>query len=130
MTTDLWALVFVALWTLPLVYVPPFGKMRATGMSWGMGNRSKEPDVPEWVKRAERAARNHLENLPLFAVVVLVAHVSGERDGVTAAAAVGFAAARVLHSFLYWFGITALGVRTGAYYLSIGCLLVMVSRLF
>ncbi len=126
----------MALWSLPLIYAVPFGKMRhgggtlSDGLSWGFGNRDTDPaSVPAWVGRAERAGRNHFENLPMFAILVLVLHVSGKHDDVTGWAAVAFCVARVLHAVLYWNGVTVLGVRTGAYYGGMGALLVMLSRL-
>ena len=80
----------MALWSLPLIYAVPFGKMRhgggtlSDGLSWGFGNRDTDPaSVPAWVGRAERAGRNHFENLPMFAILVLVLHVSGKHDDVT-----------------------------------------------
>lgn len=131
MTLDLWCLVFLALWTLPLIYAVPFGKMRhGGGLAWGFGNRDHDPPAtPAWVGRAERAARNHFENLPVFAIVVLVLHVTGKHDDVTGGAAVAYCVARVLHALLYWFGVTTLGARTGAYYAGLGALFLMLSRL-
>lgn len=130
MTTDLWCVVVIAFWTLPMVMLPPFGKMRAAGVSWGAGNRDVEPEVPAWVKRAERAAENHKENLPLFVATALVAHVSGEHDDVTAVASVVYVAARVVHGLVYQAGISILAVRTVAYYAALGSVVVILSRLF
>lgn len=129
MTLDLWCLVFLTLWSLPLIYLPPVGKMRAAGVGWGFGNRDTDPAPPAWVGRAERAARNHFENLPLFAIVVLVLHVTGKHDDVSGWVAVVYCAARVAHAVLYWTGVTTLGLRTIAHYVSLGALLVLIARL-
>lgn len=127
MTTELWALLAVTLWGLPVVYAPAIGKMRIAGVGWGLGNRDTEPPAPAWVARAERAARNHFENLPLFIVAVLVAHVVGAHNEITRAAAVAFVVGRVAHTVLYWLGITV--VRTVAYYAAIGAVFAIVSQL-
>lgn len=129
MTVDLYAVVFLALWTFAVIYVGPAGKMRAAGVRWGFSNRETEPgDLPAWIGRADRAARNHFENLPMFAILVLVAHVSGKHDDVTAVASVVYCVARVFHALLYWTGVQY--ARTVAYYVGNACLVVIVSRLF
>ncbi len=128
MTTELWCLLAAAFWGLPVVYAPAVGKMRAAGgTTWGFGNRDVEPAVPAWVGRAERAARNHFENLPLFVVVVLVAQAAGIHDDLTRSAAAAFVVARVAHSIVYWLGITV--VRTVAYYAGVVAVLAIASRL-
>ena len=130
MTIDLWALVFMTMWTIVVVNVVPGRKMLSAGLSWGLSNREVDPEVPSWVGRAERTARNHGENLPMFMALVLVAHVSGEHDDVTAIAAVVYCVGRVAHAVCYWTGTVFLGLRTGAHYLALGALFVILSRLF
>lgn len=63
------------------------------------------PDVPAWVKRCNRAHQNALETLAPFAVVVLVAHVAGIANEMTAMWAMIFFFARVAHAVVYWLGI-------------------------
>jgi uncharacterized MAPEG superfamily protein len=128
-TIDLWCLVGLTLWTLPLIFLPPVGKMRIHGVAFGVGNRDVEPEVPAWVKRAERASANHRENLPMFAVIVLVLHVTGKADDVSAAWSITYVIGRVLHSVLYWFGINKLALRSVAFYVALGALLMLVTRL-
>ena len=41
-------------------------------------------DLPDWVQRSERAYLNMLENLPVFAAIVLVVHSSGAANVTTA----------------------------------------------
>jgi uncharacterized MAPEG superfamily protein len=127
MTTELWCLLAATFWGLPVVYAPAAGKARGAGVAWAVGNRDVEPTTPPWVGRAERAARNHFENLPLFVVVVLVAHAAGVHDDVTRTAAVVFVVARVAHTLVYWLGITV--VRTLSYYAALGAVVAIASRL-
>ena len=129
MTTELWCLVGLTLWTLPLLYVGPVGTMKLHGVGWGVGNRADQVETPAWVKRAERAANNHKENLPLFAIIVLVLHVTQKHDEVTVGASVVYVAARIAHSVLYWVGVEKLALRTVFYYVAIGALLLLVTRL-
>ena len=44
------------------------------------GNREKPFELQGWAGRARRAHSNMLESLPLFAIVVLVAHAAQIRD--------------------------------------------------
>ena len=69
------------------------------------GNREDMPALTGWAGRAQRAHRNLLENLPLFAILVLVAAAT---DGFSAATALGaqlFFWARVAYAAVYLAGI-------------------------
>lgn len=127
MTTDLWMLVLFTLWGLVLIYIPATGRLLKAGVGWGLGNREARPEFPAWIGRAERAQANHAENWPLFAVAVLVVHQAGKGDEVSAVACQVFLAARMAHALLYLLGVT--GARTLAYYLGVGSMLTVYSRL-
>ena len=128
MTTDLWCVVAIALWGLLFTYVPVLGRVRKAGAAWGFGNRDGPlPEVAAWVLRGERAFANHMANLTPFVVFVLVAHVIGKNDEITAIASVVFVVARVLHSLLYVVGVAY--VRTLAFWASLGSMGVILSRL-
>ncbi|MEM7405686.1 MAG: MAPEG family protein [Pseudomonadota bacterium] len=59
----------------------------------------------DWARRAHRAHLNLVENLPIFAVLVLVAHVAGiSSDLVTTSIAVFFWA-RVAYTIIYLLGV-------------------------
>lgn len=127
MTTDLWCLVANTLWGLVLINIESIGKARTAGTAWNMGNRDAEPAFPEWVKRAGRALANHKENLPFFLVAIVVVHLAGKNDRVSALAAVTYVVARALHGLLYVAGITK--IRSAAYLVGLGATLVIFSRL-
>ena len=127
MTTDLWCVVAASVWGLLLAYVPVLGRVLSHGARWGFGNREQHVEGAPWVQRADRAYANHLANLAPFVALALVAHVSGERDDVTATAAIVFLVARVLHSLLYIAGVPF--VRTLAFWASVGALIAIVTRL-
>jgi uncharacterized MAPEG superfamily protein len=128
MTTDLWMLVLFTLWGLVLIYIPATGRLLKAGVGWGLGNRDgARPEFPAWVGRAERAQSNHAENWPLFAAAVLIVHQAGKGDDVSAVACQVFLGARMAHGLLYLAG--AIGARTLAYYLGVGSMLTVYSRL-
>jgi uncharacterized MAPEG superfamily protein len=127
MTIDLGCLLALGLWSLVLNHTPVFARMKTLGVKWGMSNREETPMVAPWIGRADRAQRNHLDNLPMLAVVILVAHVTGKHNGITAAASVVMVVARVAHSLVYIFGIKQL--RPLFYLLSIVAMLVIVRRI-
>ncbi len=126
MTIDLGCLLVLALWSLVLNHAPAIGRMRTLGLAWGAGNREKTPMVSEWIGRADRAQRNHHDNLPMLAIVILIAHVTGKHDGVTAIASVVMVVARIAHSLIY---IAGSPVRPLAYLGSIVAMLAIVRRI-
>lgn len=129
MTTDLWMLVCSALLCLsfPLIYVA--GEMQMPGgMEWGLGNRDQPLRLPDWAERAKRAHYNMVENLAPFAILVLVAHVSGHANATTALGSVIFFVSRVAHGAVYIAGITV--VRTIVFFAAIAGELLIFSQLF
>lgn len=86
------------------------------------------PDVPPWVERADRAQRNHHDNLAMIATVILIAQVTGQTDQVTMVASIVLVGLRILHSLVYIFGIT--NVRSLAYFGALTAMLVIVWRIF
>ena len=127
MTVDLWCLVASALWGWVLIMIESSGKTRAGGTKWNLGNRDVDPDVPDWVKRASRALANHKENFPFFLTAVVVVHLAGKADRVSALACVVYVVARALHALLYVGGVK--GLRSAAYLAGLASTLVIFSRL-
>ena len=118
MTTDLLMLVLsgVLAVAMPLTYAA--GRMaRPGGTRWALGNRGEPLEVAEWTGRAHRAHLNLVENLPTFAILVLVAHVTGEASEVTALGSMIFVGARLAHAVVYIAGIIVL--RTIVFYVAI-----------
>ena len=105
MTTDLWMLVASAVWTWLLI-VGAAGPTLLDNVPWALGSRDGKHDLPTgWAARLRRASANMNENLPLFAVLVLVVHVTGKSNTTTALGAQLFVAARVAHGLVYVAGI-------------------------
>jgi uncharacterized MAPEG superfamily protein len=111
LTTDLRMLVYTGV--LPLLILPAIlvGRVLTPGGSkWGLSNRDEPMRFPGWAERAGRAHANLVENLAPFAILVLVAHLSGQANETTALAARAFFWLRLAHAVVYIAGITR--VRT------------------
>jgi uncharacterized MAPEG superfamily protein len=129
MTTDLTMLVATAVLCLliPMIYLT--GELQTPGgLEWGIGNRAEPLKLPEWAARAKRAHLNLIENLAPFAILVLVAQVSGKANTWTALGAQIFFWGRVAHVVVYTAGIT--GVRTAVFFLATAGEVLILVQLF
>ena len=80
------------------------------------GNR--DTFSPEGIAgRASRAHRNMLENLPLFAALVLIVHVAGLSSDTSILGAQIFVIARLAFAIIYIIGIP--WIRTAAFLISV-----------
>ncbi len=76
------------------------------GLRMGMGNREDVPEPTPLVARADRAARNMIENLALFTAVLVAGRLAGASAEVLTRGAAIFFWARVVY-----FGVYLAGVR-------------------
>ena len=93
------------------------GATQQVGLPTLAGNRENLPEMTGWAGRAERAHRNMLESLVLFAIGVLAARALNISNGMTVLGAQLFFWGRVAHAALYIAGIPWL--RTAAWLLSV-----------
>ena len=93
------------------------GGIAQVGLPPLAGNREDLPPITGWADRAARAHRNMLENLVLFAALVLVAQVAGKANATTALGAELFFWARLVYVPVYVIGIP--WVRTGVWAVSV-----------
>lgn len=81
MTLDLRLLVYSTILTWVMIMFAATAKGRlwtVPGMLYGMGNRDRAAQDPTALgSRADRAAKNMLENMLLFATLILAARASG-----------------------------------------------------
>ncbi|HSW06323.1 MAPEG family protein [Aquabacterium sp.] len=98
------------------------------GLMMAFGNRADLPEATGFAGRAERTARNTMENFVLFAAIALVAQASGSTHPNIATGATVFFWARLVYIPVYYAGITF--VRTGVWLVSIVGLGMMVLALF
>jgi uncharacterized MAPEG superfamily protein len=81
------------------------------------GNREDVPVLTGWAGRAQRAHRNMIENLVLFAALVIVAHLAGKTGGMVLLGAQIFFWARLAYALIYVAGIPWL--RTASWAVSV-----------
>ena len=117
MTPELIYLVWSAVLTVVLMLIAVSGATLQVGLPTLAGNREGMPDMTSWAGRAERAHSNMLENLVLFAILVLVAQAAGVRNAMTVLGAQLFFWGRVGHAVLYIAGIP--WARTAAWVVSV-----------
>jgi uncharacterized MAPEG superfamily protein len=107
-TTELYWLTLTALMTA-LFWVPyVLNRMAVTGLGNTLAGTA--PDIgklSDWAQRASRAHANAIENLVIFAPIVLTAHVLGISNAATRAAVVVYFFARLVHYLVYAAGIPA-----------------------
>ena len=93
------------------------GAMLQVGLPTLAGNHERFPEITGWAGRAARAHRNMLENLPLFAALVLVALVAGKTNDMTLLGAQLFFWGRLAYAAVYVAGVPWL--RTGVWFVSV-----------
>ncbi len=116
MTTELFYLLFTTLLTgvlwIPVVigYVSSRGPLKP--IDYKIAPTSP---LPDWVNRANRAHMNAVENLALFASIVLIAKVAGVSTSVTEISAAVFFYARTAHAVIHISGFSMFKARTLAF---------------
>ncbi|MGE0846501.1 MAG: MAPEG family protein [Flavobacteriaceae bacterium] len=109
MTVEIFWLIVTALVT-SLFWVPYIlNRIAVRGLMGAMANPSAgDKPQPDWAVRAQKAHYNAVENLVIFAALVLAAGIVGVSTPVTAAAAWIYFVARVVHYVVYVAGIPVL----------------------
>lgn len=113
MNTELFYLALVTALT-GLIWIP---YMIDRILVWGIADTVGYPEHPKpqtpWARQIIKAHANAIENLVVFAALVLVAQDMGVSNGVTAGACIVYFWARVVHLAAYAFAIP--WVRTLAF---------------
>ncbi len=117
MSPDLKYLLLSTLLCFAQVLVAAAGANTQVGLPTLAGNREGLPEFKGWTGRAIRAHRNMIENLVLFAALVLIAAAAGKANAMTAMGAMIFFWARVAYAVIYVAGIAWL--RTLAWFVSV-----------
>jgi len=113
MKTELQYLVYVTVFT-GLLWVPYILDRIATrGLLDAVGYPENPKPQSRWAQRLMKAHVNAVENLVVFAALVLAAVVAGVSSPVIASAAIVYFWARVVHALAYAFGVP--WVRTLAF---------------
>ncbi|HEY2610976.1 MAG TPA: MAPEG family protein [Reyranella sp.] len=117
MSPDLHALLLSVILCFVQMLIAATGANTQVGLPTLAGNREDLPDMVGWAGRARRAHLNMIENLVLFAPLVLIAAVAGKANATTAMGAMIFFWARLAYAVIYLIGIPWL--RTLAWFVSV-----------
>jgi uncharacterized MAPEG superfamily protein len=108
-------------WTVALAFLQMLIAVAGATLEFGLprlaGNREPTPEATGWAGRARRAHLNMIENLVLFAALVLIAVAAQRTNSVTATGAQIFFWGRVAYAAIYLAGIPWL--RTAAWGVSV-----------
>ena len=130
MTPTLTYVAWMAVITWLLLLVASLIRARilsAGGLQVATGNREGLPKPTGLAGRAERTARNTLENFVLFAAIALCAHAAGLSSPRIESGATLFFWSRIVYVPVYYLGVEYL--RTGVWLVSIAGLGVMLSAM-
>lgn len=127
MQPELMLLVWAVVLTFIQMLVAVSGAALQVGVPTLVGNREGLAPCTGWAGRAQRAHHNMLENLALFAALVLVAVIAQKTNSTTATGAQVFFWARVAYAVIYLIGIPWL--RTAVWTVSVIGLIMIFSQL-
>ena len=127
MTLELELLIWSTVLALIQMLIAVLSAIAQVGVRALVGNRENLPAFDGWAGRAQRAHRNMLESLTIFAVLVLVAQVAGKSNAGTALGAQLFFWSRLAYAPVYVIGIPWL--RTGLWGISFAGLLQILSQI-
>jgi uncharacterized MAPEG superfamily protein len=131
MTADLLYLACSAILTWVMLMTASLVRARAwtpQGFVMALGNRDDLPAASPLAGRADRAAKNMVENLALFSALVLAARLGGIDGARLAPGASLFFWARVVYFPVYLVGVRVL--RTAVWGVSIAGLALIVRAMF
>jgi uncharacterized MAPEG superfamily protein len=117
MKPELMLLAWAVVLTLIQMLVAASGAASQYGVMPLFGNREGLAPLAGWAGRAQRAHRNMLENLVLFAALVLICAITNKTNATTLLGAQLFFWARLAYAVIYVAGIPYL--RTAAWLASI-----------
>ena len=118
MTIELTYLTYVALLT-GLMWIPyVLNRIGISGLVETVGYPENPKPLAAWAQRLKAAHYNAVENLAVFAALILVAHAAGVSGEATQVSAATYFWARVVHALSYTFAIP--WVRTLSFAVGLG----------
>lgn len=106
MTPELTLLAWALVLAIVQILLPAAARTKETGADYNAGPRDQPgPPVGTLTGRLIRAQNNLLETLPIFAALVLIAHVADRDGALTLWGARLYLAGRIAYLPLYAFGI-------------------------
>jgi uncharacterized MAPEG superfamily protein len=114
-------ILMTALFWVPYV----LNRIAVCGLSGALsGNVPDMTAVPAWAQRAARAHQNAIENLVLFAALVLLAQAQGVASTLLAAVTQVYFFTRLIHYIVYAAGLP--GLRTLTFAVGWACQIVLI----
>ena len=101
MKTELWYLALVSMFTGLLWFPYVLDRTKVWGLTDTVGYPPNPKPLDAWAERLRKAHANAVENLVVFAPLVLVANAMGITGGAIATCAMVYFWARVLHAVAY-----------------------------
>ena len=128
MTSELMSLTWVL--ALQLVMWVPYvlNSIAVRGLGSAVGYPENPPPLAGWAERMKKAHYNSVENLVVFAALILAAHAAGISNDSTVLAGQVYFWARLVHLIVYTAGIP--WVRTLAFATGWACQVAILLQLF
>jgi uncharacterized MAPEG superfamily protein len=127
MKPELMLLVWAVVLMVVQMLVAAQGAFMQVGLMKLVGNRENWPEIAGWGGRAGRAHLNMLENIALFAPLVLVAVAAGKTNDMTLLGAQIFLWSRVAYAVIFVAGI--IWLRTLVWFVSVIGLILIFAQL-
>ena len=105
MTIELKMLVLVSVLSIVMWLPYILARIQAYGYLKTLTYSVDESPLPDWAIRAKKAHYNAVENLVVFSILIIVAHLAQISNDGTVYAAIGYFWFRVAHYVLYISGI-------------------------
>ena len=105
LTSEVYYLILITLFC-GLLWVPYVTeRFFRIGIRETCGYGEKNINIPQWATRAKLAHVNLIENLPLFAILIIVITFQDYNNQQTETGSIIFFYSRILHYFIYVFGV-------------------------
>ncbi|MEO8702661.1 MAG: MAPEG family protein [Kofleriaceae bacterium] len=127
MTSELRSLTWVTALTAVLWMPYMLDTIAVRGLINAVGYDDNPKPIAPWAARLKKAHANAIENLVVFAALVLIAHAAGVSNQMTVMACQIYFWARVVHALSYTFGIP--WVRTIGFLAGFACQAILIVNL-
>ena len=105
LTSEVYYLILITLFC-GLLWVPYVTeRFFRIGIKETCGYGEKNINIPQWASRAKLAHVNLIENLPLFAILIIIITFQDYNNQQTETGSIIFFYSRILHYFIYVFGV-------------------------
>ena len=105
LTSEVYYLILITLFC-GLLWVPYVTeRFFRIGIKETCGYGEKNINIPQWASRAKLAHVNLIENLPLFAILIIIITFQDYNNQLTETGSIIFFYSRIFHYFIYVFGV-------------------------